>query len=100
MNAIFWLYVLVAVPYTLFVVLYATRSPWYRTAIGRSLLLSKIVIATLSIHAVLSVIFGDYPLKEAVRMFVVGAAIVAGWSQLILLVIEQYRARHPENKEH
>lgn len=87
------LYLAVAVPYTAFVVLYSTRSPWYATGLGRSLLLSKTVIAALAINAVLSLWLGEYPGKEIVRVFIVGGAIVAGWSQLILLIIEQHRAR-------
>lgn len=90
-------YLLVAVPYTLFVVLYATRSPWYQTALGRSLLLSKTVIATLSIHAVLALWLGPYPGQFILRVFIVGAAIVAGWWQLTLLVLEQNKARRCPN---
>lgn len=83
------LYLLVLVPYTLFVVLYATRSPWYRSAMGRSLLLSKSVIAALAWNAVLALWLGDYTGRGVIRVFIVGGAIVAGWAQLILLVIEQ-----------
>lgn len=101
MSLVIGLYLLVAVPYSLFVILYATRSPWYRTAMGRSLLLSKAVIAALSVHAVLSLWFGDYPGRDMVRVFVVGGAITAGWTQLTLLIIEQRRARacREETKE-
>lgn len=98
MAAAFWLYLSVAIPYSLFVILYATRSPWYKTGMGRSLLLSKTVIAVLSIHAVLSLLFPHYPGQDSVRGFVVGGAIIAGWSQLVLLFIEQERARRcPES---
>lgn len=98
MGAALVLYLAVAVPYSLFVILYATRSPWYRTGLGRSLLLSKMVIAVLALNAVLALAFGDYPGREAVRVFVVGGAIVAGWSQLVLLIKEQRRARRcPES---
>lgn len=90
----FWLYLLVAIPYSLFVVLYSTRSPWYATAMGRSLLLSKTVIALLSIHVCLILAFGDYPGSAVVRALVVGGAILAGWTQLFLLIREQ-RAPRP-----
>jgi hypothetical protein len=93
MNWAVWMYLAVAVPYTLFVVLYATRSRWWVSNIGRSLLLSKGVIALLSIHVVVSLAFPSYPGQEAVRLLVVGGAIVAGWWQLALLVKEQQRAR-------
>lgn len=91
MSAVF-LYLAVAVPYTLFVVLYAAISR-PRDAMGYSLLLSKTVIATLAWNAVLALWLVDYPGQEIVRVFVVGGAIIAGWSQLVLLIIEQRRAR-------
>jgi hypothetical protein len=87
-------YLLVLIPYTAFVVLYATRSPWWETGMGRSLLLSKTVIAALSWNAVLALWLGEYPGRDIVRGLIVGAAIVAGWSQLYLLVREQHAARH------
>lgn len=87
------LYLAVAAPYTLFVILYATRSPWYRSVLGRSLLLSKAVIAALAWNAVLAFAFGDYPGRDAVRVFVVGGALLAGWTQLWLLIHEQRAAR-------
>ena len=93
MSVVFWLYLAVAIPYSLFVILYASRSPWYRSGLGRSLLLSKAVIAALAWHAVLVLFMEDYPGEMFVRALVVGGAIIAGWSQLILLAIEQKRAR-------
>lgn len=83
------LYLAVAVPYTLFVLLYASRSQWYATPLGRSLLLSKTVLALLSWNAVFSLAFGGYPGQGLVRVLIVGGAIIAGWSQLILLIAEQ-----------
>lgn len=98
MPVVLLLYLAVAVPYSLFVILYATRSPWYRTGIGRSLLLSKAVIAVLSVNAVLGLAFGPYPGQGVVRAFVVGGAIIAGWSQLTLLILEQRNARRCPNR--
>lgn len=86
------LYLLVAVPYTLFVILYAFVSR-PKSAIGRSLLLSKLVIALLAWNAILALWFGEYFLREAVRWLIVGGAIIAGWSQLVLLIMEQRKAR-------
>jgi hypothetical protein len=92
-SPVIW-YLLVLIPYTAFVILYAFRSPWWETGMGRSLLLSKTVIAALSWNAVLALWLGEYPGRGAVRVFVVGGAIVAGWSQLYLLLKEQHAARH------
>ena len=86
------LYLAVAVPYSAFVVLYAARSR-PRDALGYSLLLSKTVIALLAWNAVLALWLGDYPGREVVRAVIVGGALVAGWSQLFLLIREQRRAR-------
>lgn len=95
-----WLYLAVAVPYTAFVVLYLTRSPWFRTALGRSLLLSKAVIAALAWNAIFALAFGDYPGREVLRVFIVGGALIAGWSQLYLLIREQRAQRRcPESEE-
>lgn len=90
----FWLYLAAWIPYAGFVVLYATRSPWYRTGLGRSLLLSKTVVAVLLTHALLIVIFGRrYPGVEYVHGFLVGGVIVAGWYQLAYLTRLQRQAR-------
>lgn len=86
------LYLAVAVPYTLFAILYAAISR-PRDALGHSLLLSKTVIAVLAWNAVLALWLGEYPGRTAVRVFVVGGALVAGWTQLYLLIQEQRRAR-------
>lgn len=93
MPAPFWLYLAVALPYSLFVILYMARSKWYATAMGRSLLLSKSVIAALAVNACLAFAWPDYPGQDVVRVFIVGGALVAGWSQLTLLILEQRRDR-------
>jgi hypothetical protein len=99
LSVVLWLYLAVAVPYTAFLILYAVVSR-PKTAIGRSLLLSKAVIVALAWNAVLSLALGDYPGRDLVRVFAVGGAIVAGWWQLTLLLIEQRRDRGcAEDKE-
>lgn len=86
------LYCAIAIPYTLFVILYAVVSR-PRDAIGRSLLLSMFVVALLAWNAVLALWLGDYAGRMVVRVLVIGGALVAGWSQLALLVREQRAAR-------
>jgi hypothetical protein len=92
MTGVVLLYLAVAIPYTLFVILYAAVSR-PRSAIGRSLLLSKLVIAALAWNAVAALVFDDYPAREFVRTFIVGGAILAGWTQLALLIREQRASR-------
>lgn len=94
-----WLYLAVAIPYTLFVVLYAFVSR-PRDPLGHSLLLSKSVIAVLSWHVVVSLAWPGYPGQDVVRAFVVGCAIVAGWWQLYLLLSDQRNARLEKEKTH
>lgn len=89
----FWLLFAAWLPYTLFVLLYTTRSPWYASALGRSLVLSKLVIAVLLSSSLLTQVFGDYPGRLAVRVFLFAGAITAGWYQLIVLVRLQRQAR-------
>lgn len=96
MTGVVLMYLAVAVPYTLFVVLYAAISR-PKSGIGHSLLLSKTVIAALAWNAILAMVFGEYPGREAVRTFIVGGALVAGWAQLYLLVREQRAARREAN---
>lgn len=92
MTGVVLLYLAVAMPYTAFVILYAAISR-PRSGIGRSLLLSKAVIAALSWNAILALLFGEYPGREIVRTFIVGGALVAGWAQLALLIREQRASR-------
>lgn len=92
MTGVALLYLAVAIPYTLFVLLYGFRSR-PGSAIGRSLLLSKLVIAALAWNAILAVQFGEYPGREFVRTFIVGGALIAGWTQLALLIREQRASR-------
>lgn len=98
MGLPFWLYLAVAIPYTLFVVLYAAVSRPH-DALGRSLLLSKCVIAVLAWNAVLSLANpGGYPGQTLVRILVTGGALVAGWWQLSLLLIDQRNARREADR--
>lgn len=92
-EPVFWLYLLVAIPYTAFVLLYATRSKWWVSPLGRSLLLSKSVIALLASNAVLGLALGNYPGRDVVRGVIVGSAIVAGWYQLSALIRIQQEER-------
>lgn len=91
----FWLYLAAWVPYTAFVLLYAFRSPWYVEPIGRSLLLSKGVIAALLSHLLALYIWPDYYGHDVVRVVIVGGAICAGWYQAITLFRLQQDDRRP-----
>ena len=98
----FWLYLAAWLPYVTFVFRYAFFSPWYATPLGRSLLLSKGVIALLLTHALLIVALGRrYPGASAVQAVIVGGVIAAGWFQLITLLRLQRQARsdRPKTKE-
>lgn len=93
----FWIYLAAWVPYTSFMLLYGFLSPWYRTAVGRSLLLSKSVITLLLTHALLSLLFGrGYSGSGILIAMVIGLVVPAGWLQLILLLRLQRQARTDE----
>lgn len=77
--------------YLVFVVLYATRSPWRQTPIGRSWLLSKTVIVALLTNAIVSVAVGHYPGRFVVWGVLFSVLTVAGAWQVRVLVKLQNR---------
>lgn len=87
----FVLCVLALVPYALFVLFYALRSPWYGSPIGRSLMLSKAVIVALLSHVLVVLKVGDYPGRLTVWAVLLVLAAVAGGTQLAILLKEQRR---------
>jgi len=84
MPLAFWL-VLAWIPYTAFVLLYGLGFPWWSTALGRSLLLSKGVIWLLLTHFLLRAWVGGYPGEGATVPLLVAGVIGAGWTQLWFL---------------
>lgn len=90
----FWLLVLTLVPWLLFVVLYAIRSPWYRTPVGRALMLSKVVIVAVLLNGIVGRVWPHHhEVRAAVYAVLIGGSFLAGCYQLLNLLHEQRRDR-------
>jgi hypothetical protein len=85
-----------APPATLFALIYGFTSPWWRTAIGRALLVSSTALALLVDISLLYQAFGDnYALRDAVRLTVFSLVCAGAWMKFGALVVEKVRARRP-----
>jgi hypothetical protein len=90
----FWLLALTLCPWLAFVSLYAARSPWWRWPIGRSLMLSKIVIVAVLINGIVGRIWPSYHhLRSVVYVVLIGGSFLAGCYQLLNLRREQRQDR-------
>lgn len=79
---------------TLFAIIYGFTTPWWRTAIGRALLVSSTALALLVDISLLYKVFGDnYVLRDAVRLTVYALVCAGAWLKLAALVVEKVRAR-------
>lgn len=110
-NPLFWAYALVMLPFFLFVIFYAAKSPWNATGAGRALMILAVTLNVVLINTLLSIAFGDYVWKDVVRIVVIGGSLISGWYLLITLVKLQYQGRRvtdsklqhaapPENYDH
>ncbi len=93
-NWVFWLYFAAWLPFMLTVLNYGFRSPWWTTAIGRSLLLTKVSIVTVLSNILISFMFPHFDeWRDIMRVLLVGGAIVAGTYQFtaILRILRQAR---------
>lgn len=89
----FWLLTAAFIPYATFAVTYGLRAPWYRSQVGRSLLLSKAVIAATLLSAIVGRMFPHYTFRWGLFALLIGLAVVAGWYQLITLLQILHRHR-------
>lgn len=93
-NLTFWIYLIVWLPFALFVVLYATRSPWQSTPVGRAVM-SLAVSITAVLTFVLIVIVFPIPdgAKQVLRAVVLGGVAIAGWLMVRQLLTQQNAGR-------
>lgn len=90
----FWLLLVTLLPWLVFVVLYAARSPWYRWSVGRALMLSKVVIVAVIVNGIVGRIWSHHHHgRSVVYAVLIGGSFVAGCYQLLVLLREQRRAR-------
>lgn len=93
-NWAWWAYLFVWVPFALSAVLYATRSPWRRSPMGRALMtLLGSLTAVLSFVMVVLAVPVDPRIIDTLRGLTLGSVGIAGWLLLRQMLTEQKRAR-------
>lgn len=94
MTWAFWLYASIAVPWLACAAFYGLRTPWWRSAIGRSLFGSWTALAlVLMLAAAFRAIRLPHPIVLGLAVCVLGAVGVAGVVQLVTVIYLQRRGR-------
>lgn len=89
-----WLIYATSPAVTVFVVLYATTVPWWKTSIGRALLVSSAALMMLIDLSVAFQLFGaDYLGRDAVRLTVLSLVFLGAWLKLYALLSEKWIGR-------
>ena len=85
----------IAVVYTWFAVRYTILSPWWRSRIGRALVVSSWGMALLVNISLLYQFFGDdYALRDVVRLTVFSLVFLGGAGKVYAFEVERHRKRH------
>jgi hypothetical protein len=83
-----------AVPQTLFVLGYGTRSRWWASLIGRALFTKALALAMLLDLSVFADIFGyDYPHREQITLVILILIFAGSAMQLLAWIKQRRRAR-------
>lgn len=90
-----WTVVLALPPLLGYVIFYSTRSPWWKTPIGISMLVQKVLLTLLVIVIVIGLYWPDMPGREVIRLVIFVACVVAFWWDFIQALRIQYQVRHP-----
>lgn len=93
-NPTFWFYLVTMLPYLVFVVLYGVRSPWSRTPIGRNIMLLNASIVLILTNVLGALVFGEYLLRDAIRVVCLGGVLAAGWYQVKNVLVAQKKDRY------
>lgn len=95
LNPAFYMYVLAWLPFFLFVVLYAARSPWRHSATGRGLMAVSMAITAVLSFVLLIMVWPTMPdqIKDTIRAVLMGGVTIAGFLQLRNLVVLQKQRR-------
>lgn len=81
-----------SIPATLFPLVYGFTSPWWRTPIGRALMVKAVGLALLIDISLVYNFFGDdYAARDAVRLGVFSLITVGVWMQFLALMREKWR---------
>lgn len=97
-SGVFWLFFFSWLPYMLVVVIYGFGSPWWTTAIGRSLLLTKVVIVAILTNVLAWFILDNLWLYEQIRTALMVLVPVAGFYQLFAILRIQRKHRHDQRE--
>lgn len=94
-NPAFYMYFLAWLPFFLFVVLYATRSPWRQSATGRGLMAVSMAITAVLSFVLLVMAWPTMPdqIKDTIRAVLMGGVTIAGFLQLRNLLVLQKQRR-------
>lgn len=85
------------VGWLLFAVLYGALAPWWRSSIGRNMLVLAAVLAVTLGLVSLQLMFGiEWPARDWVRLAIFGAVALTGWHRLLVLLTDQiFAVRQP-----
>lgn len=89
-NIILWLITLAAPAQTLFVLIYGTRSPWYRSLLGRALFTKALALGLLLDLSLVAHWWPDYPGQKPITIIIVALVLAGAWLQLAALLRERY----------
>jgi RsiW-degrading membrane proteinase PrsW (M82 family) len=93
------IYLLTLAPFLACLLLYGLRSPWHRSAVGRSMItLYATIVTVLAWVAFASAAEVPEELRMLIRVPLLGAVSAAGWVQLVMIVRLQ-RRRRADRKE-
>lgn len=76
---------------TLFVLIYGTRSPWWRSLLGRALFTKALALALLLDLSLWTRIHPTWPWQLETTLVVIGLVLVGSWMQLSALLVERWR---------
>lgn len=91
-DATMWLVYLTAPGQTLFVILYATGSPWFRSLIGRALLTKATALALLLDLTIVADVW-RHELPEWIGFVVMGLIAAGAYMQLVAYVLDRVHVR-------
>lgn len=94
------LIVLAALPAVAFPIVYWSTSKWYRSNLGRSLMLNGVSIALIMSLVLFTVLHGpDYPGRAVIRVGVYGLIATMLWVQLITYLGAVRKVRREQKKK-
>lgn len=94
-----WLVVATAIPQSVFVILYGTRSPWWRDTLGRALFVKSTGLAFSLDLVALFYWLGNYAWRPYVTLAGFSLITVGVWWQLIVFWRIRFRPGRPASEK-